>query len=156
MSAIRITGDQELQATIASLKSEGKAGASALRKGLRAGAKVVADQLKIDTPKLTGRAAQSVKVRALKRKRGRVGVTVTLTAQTAAGFPYPIAVESGAKQHPPNATSKEKKQRHGNAAIGWHVRPRGFGKKAVSEVGDEALQVTNETILAELEKQVKR
>ncbi len=100
MAGITIQGDMELKALIGDLMSEGKKGQGAIRKGMRAAAKIIAARIKETYPKLTGMAAKSVKVRALKRKKGRIGVRVTLFAESTKGFPYPMALEVGAKYQP--------------------------------------------------------
>src|SRR5947209_824243 len=56
-----------------------------LRKGCRAGAKVMAAAIKKSLPRRSGRAQKSVKVRAMKRSRKRVGMRVVVDAKTDPG-----------------------------------------------------------------------
>jgi len=51
----------------------------AIRKGSRAGCKLIAEYAKATAPKRTGALAQGIKVRALPRSRKRVGTQVTLS-----------------------------------------------------------------------------
>lgn len=70
-----LTGSEELNRKLATLK--GPQQKAALRKASRTALKPVADQAKANAPKRSGRLRRSIKVRALKRSRSRIGSRVT-------------------------------------------------------------------------------
>ncbi len=77
--AIRVTlqGGAQLLAKLKRL--EKKQAGGLIRKGLRAGAKIIAKETKSNAPVgPTGRLAKAAKVRAMRRKRGRLGVLVQI------------------------------------------------------------------------------
>ncbi len=161
-----ITGDLELQETIQSLKSEGKVGKKALRKGLRAGAKIVAVRVKATFPRKSGTAALSTKVKAMKRKKGRTGVRVTLFARTAKGFPYPVAQEFGAKPKVAGIKgfmgSKEGVGRTSKAGqrimagVGYRIQPGHYVEKATEATAAQALNAVLSMIQQTLESEAAK
>lgn len=82
MSAMVVTGELQLQELMLSLKSEGKVGGKIIRKAIRAGAKIVAKRVKAGLPSRSGGTVRSVKVRAMKRKKGRIGVRIAIESRT--------------------------------------------------------------------------
>lgn len=166
--SFQITGTEELQKTLESLMGEGTQGKKIVRKMLRAGAKVVADRVKGSFPRKTGTAAGSVKVRAMKRSKGRVGVRVALFAESKQGFPYPMALEGGAKQQPPgvrvrkkvrtitvNGRSRRVTDEQASKAyqnLTWHVEPQHNVKNAFEASEGAAQSAMMATYQAELEK----
>ncbi len=171
MASLVVQGEFELQRLIKDMMSTGKKGQSAVRKGLRAAAKVVAAQVKASYPKKTGAAVKSVKVRAMKRKKGRIGVRVALFAESRTGkggFPYPMALESGAKKQPASGRVRKAVKKvsvNGRSlrvtdeanskayhALTWHIRPRHDVQKAFDAAEARAQEAAFETITAELKK----
>lgn len=71
---ITILGDKKLQRKLKGLTPALQK--KALRKALRAGAKIVAATARQMAPKRTGAVKRSIKVKAMKRSRGRLGVQV--------------------------------------------------------------------------------
>ncbi|MFQ5626654.1 MAG: HK97-gp10 family putative phage morphogenesis protein, partial [Methyloligellaceae bacterium] len=101
---ISILGDKELQRMLNDkLPKDAK---KAMRKGLRAGARPVLKQAKDTAPKRTGALRRGIKLRALKRSRKSIGVTVSLPTRESLGIPagakyyYPAALEFGTKHIP--------------------------------------------------------
>lgn len=74
MSTIVLQGAKALDRKLKQLPA--KAEAKVWRQGLRAGAKVIQAQAVADAPKKSGFLAKNIKVRAMKRKKGRIGVLV--------------------------------------------------------------------------------
>lgn len=91
-----LQGDDELRQKLRSLTS--KDAKAALRKGTRAGAKIVAAEDKDAVPNLSGNLRASVKVRALKRSRRWVGHAVVLNAISKRGVPYSAFVNYGTRR----------------------------------------------------------
>lgn len=168
MAALIITGAVELQQMTQDLMSEGKVGKKVFRKGLRAGTKVIAKRVKETFPQHTGEAAKSVKVKALKRKKGRIGFRVSLFAASKAGFPYPLGLEGGVKVQPAGSRIRKKVKRvtrNGRGlrmtdeaastayhSLTWRIEPQHNMQK---EFDDAASQASNEimtTCVDELEK----
>lgn len=86
-----IKGAKELSAKLKRLSgSEGK---KLLRKGLREGTKVIAAEARAIAPQASGELKRSIKTRALKRKKGRIGFRVT------SRLPYSVAQQYGWKHH---------------------------------------------------------
>lgn len=77
----------------------GKKAASAIRKGSRAGAKIIASKTKDLVPVNTGALKRAIKVRALKRSRTRIGAQVQLSGSAFSGRFYGGYVEYGTKKH---------------------------------------------------------
>ena len=77
---MRLSGAKELDRKLQRLPA--KAEKKVWRQGLRAGAKVVQSAVKARSPRRSGRMASSVKVRAMKRSRNRIGILV----QSGKGF----------------------------------------------------------------------
>ena len=170
MASIVITGDLEMQTQVRELQSQGKVGKGIFRKGLRAGAKVIAKRVKATYPKKTGAAARSVKVKAMRRKRGRVGVRVALYAESTTGkkgYPYPMGLEGGVKQqktmvnygHHKLQDRVRKVFRRGRLVstvaydrLGWHVEPGHHVQKAFDASAAQAQQTMMKTWVDELEK----
>ncbi len=157
MPAFVLSGGLELQKRMKELMSEGKSGAAAIRKGLRAGSKVVAQRVKADFPKLTGAAAKSVKVRAMKRKKGRIGVRVALYAASKKGAPYPYFLEGGVKyQKKGGRIRKTKNSTAEYDALSWKIRPQQNVKKSFEAVSQQALAAVIEGIDKELQRQAEK
>lgn len=163
MASLVMTGAAELQQMTRDLTSEGKHGKKVFRKGLRAGAKVVAQDVNATFPEKSGKARRSVKVRGMKRKKGRIGVRVALFAQADKGrwkeAPYPYFQEKGTKKH--NAAGKRvrKVYRSGERvdstaydAQADHVAPGHYVEKSLARTGAAAEQTILQTCVDELEK----
>jgi HK97 gp10 family phage protein len=80
MPVIVLQGAKALERKLKQLPA--KAEANVWRQGLRAGAKIIQSQAVADAPKKSGFLAKNIKVRAMKRKKGRIGILV----QTSKGF----------------------------------------------------------------------
>jgi HK97 gp10 family phage protein len=121
-----MSGDISLVNTFRNLKTaDGKA---ALRKGQRAAAKIIASRIKATAPEESGAIKRSVKVRAMKRSRVRIGVRVEVKAYYA-GF-----VALGTKE----------------------IKANDFIQTAVSAAGSEAIEAGNHAAAAELEKRAAK
>lgn len=121
-----MTGDLNLQHTFRRMKAaDAKA---ALRKGQRAAAKIIAGRIKASTPQKSGAMKRTVKVRAMKRSRVRIGVRIEVKAYYA-GF-----VALGTKD----------------------IRANDFIQDAVGAVGNEAVATGNKAAAAELEKRAAK
>ncbi len=71
---VTISGTEELTALLKAFPT--KIANKAVRKGTRAGVKVIARTAKRFAPRRTGLLARSMKVRAMKRRRGRIGAVI--------------------------------------------------------------------------------
>lgn len=94
-ASIDIDGLEELDRR---MKLYPKTAKAALRKGTRAGAKVVQAKLKSVTPVDTGAARRAIKVRALKRSRKRVGATARYERPPGANVLYIMVLNYGSKK----------------------------------------------------------
>lgn len=83
MAMIVLTGDAELNRKLMQLK--GSQAKSAIRKASRVALKPVAEAAKQGAPRRRGALGRSIKVRAIKRSRSRVGARVT-TGKDASQF----------------------------------------------------------------------
>lgn len=90
--AVKVTGDKELIAKLQAVKTT-KAKA-AIRKGSRAGSKLVLAEAKTLVPVKTGALKQAMKVRALPRSRKWTGTQITMKAEDVF---YGAFVELGTK-----------------------------------------------------------
>lgn len=123
-----IQGAKDLVAKLAAL--ERKVASKLERQGTRAGTKVFADEIKRRVPVDSGLLRSRIAVRALKRKKGRVGYRVTINTQGKAGRTkaakakqagggfyttskegkrhfYPAIIEYGAKRRPAQAPMRK-------------------------------------------------
>ncbi len=80
---VTIAGTRELAAVLKSIPE--KEAAKAIRKGTRAGVKVIARLAARRAPRKTGALARSIKVRAMKRRRHRFGSVVVAGNKTFTG-----------------------------------------------------------------------
>jgi hypothetical protein len=163
MASIVMTGDVELQRMTRDLMSQGKHGKKIFRKGLRAGAKIVAKDTKATFPRKSGRAAASVKVKAMKRSRTRVGFRVSVFATANSGrwkeAPYPMFLERGTKKH---VRGKRVRKSYGKGGVvkdstkydaaPTHVAAQHNVEKSLARSGPQAQQTILKTCAAELEK----
>jgi len=117
---VTVSGDKELIALLEKTKTT--TAKAAIRKGSRAGSKVVLAQAREEVPQRTGQLRSSLKVRALPRSRRFIGTQVQMQVH------YGSFVELGTK--------------HQKA---WH-----FLKHATQEVGPEALHIFEGLIREEL------
>lgn len=159
-----IQGTEQLEKLARDLLSGGSKGKAIFRKGLRAGVKIVAARVKATFPRKSGAAAASVRVRAIKRTRGRLGMRVSLFAENK-GFPYPMGLEGGTKNQPPGRRVRKVRSRgadgkvrtneeesHAYNALTWHVQPQHNIRKAFEAVESQAQQAILDTWLALLEE----
>lgn len=91
------------------------------RKALRAGAKVIQKAEKAKAPVDSGRLKRSIKVRAMKRKKGRIGVNVIMRASDFSGVKFYgnfviFGFKRGEKQIPANNYPKEATEASGEEA----------------------------------------
>ncbi len=123
-----LTGASELQRKLRDqLPKHAKA---AMRRGCRAAAKMIAAAEKAIIPEVTGQTGQSVKVRAIKRSRVRLGVRVEVQARDPQGRPYAAGPELGTHR----------------------IQPKHWERQAVEQTGDAALNRCGEVATAALEK----
>lgn len=94
-SSVSIEGLDELNKKLAALPE--KTARGAIRKGTRAGAKLLQAKLKSATPVRSGQAAKNIKVRSLKRSRRFVGTTVRYERPKDAQILYIAVVNYGSK-----------------------------------------------------------
>jgi hypothetical protein len=133
--------------------SEGTEGRKIFNRAARNACKVTAAQVKSTFPRKTGKAVSSVKVRALKRKRGRIGARVSLFAQTAKGFPYPLAIEHGAKVQPRSGRVRNSgKTKAAYASLTWRIEPRLIVQHAFDDTVSTAQGVMIRSIVEDWEK----
>ncbi len=123
---ISVTGDKELLTKLSKLRKT--QAAKAIRKGSRAGSKVVQAKEKEDAPEITGALKREIKVRALKRSRRWTGTQVTM--RVAGGVPYGSFVDQGTKR----------------------MKARHFVKRAVEEAKDAAGREFVDGIASEIAK----
>jgi HK97 gp10 family phage protein len=83
MSAIRVSGLTEVTQALKEL--DRKVQKSILRKGLRAGAKVMLSPARAGAPDRTGRIRRNIKVRAGRSSKGRVSISVGVNARDFTG-----------------------------------------------------------------------
>lgn len=111
--AVGIEGTDKLVAKLQKFKkSQSRA---AIRKALRAGAKATQKVAKGSLPKKTGKLRRSLKVRAIKRSRKKLGVTVTTGAD---GSAFKGKAFYGGFQEFGWKTGKRKHRRSGAVPIG--------------------------------------
>ena len=123
---ISITGDKALMAKLQKLKkTQAKA---AIRKGSRAGSKVIQSAAKGNAPVITGALKASIKVRALPRSRRWTGTQVTTRVE--GGVPYASFVELGTHR----------------------MKARNYIKRAVEQNGANAGRVFVDGIAGEIDK----
>ncbi len=169
MPGMVITGTTELQQMSRDLMADGKLGKKIFRKGIRAGANVIKKKVKETYPKKSGAAVRSAKVKALKRKKGRIGVRVSVYAEnTKTGYPYTVALEGGAKIQPKKGRVRKKTKLvtvNGRSrrvtdeasstaynALAWRIKPRHDVKKAFDSSVRAAESKILGTWVSELEK----
>lgn len=96
---IELLGDKELSRRLQALPE--KLERKVLRQALRAGANVALPAARQSAPVRSGRLQRSIRVRALRRRRGQLGVAVQTGRRTQLGIPpgaryyYPAAQELG-------------------------------------------------------------
>jgi HK97 gp10 family phage protein len=133
-----VQGAKDLVAKLAAL--ERKVASKLERQGTRAGTKVFADEIKNNVPVDSGLLRSAITVRALKRKKGRVGYRVTINTQGKAGRTkaakakraaggffttskagkkhfYPAVIEYGAENRPAQAPMRKSFDRKKDAAL---------------------------------------
>ena len=127
-SKVSIEGFAELQKRLNELPKKLRNGA--IRKGTRAGAKILQAKLKEATPVRTGRAAKAIKVRALKRSRRFVGTTVRFDKPKDARILYIAVVNYGSKKR--------------------RIKPRRFANDATAAASQEAIDTALRIIADEI------
>ena len=100
-----------------------------MRKALRVGAKVIQAQEIADAPKRTGATAAAIKVRAGKRKRGFIAMTVALSKQFFTGAFYAAFVNYGHRARPRTLESVVSGE-SGNRVEGTRWANKAFQKSA--------------------------
>lgn len=116
------------------------------RKALRAGAKIIQKAAKANAPKLTGLTKKSIKVRAAKKKRGRVAILVQIGAGDYQGQTfYASFLEYGVKRKTENPDSESE---GGN----YRIQPMGFIRRAYDEKADAAAQAIEQAFREEIKK----
>lgn len=142
-AAIRLEGAKELYRKLRDLPA--KFARKILSKALRAGAKVVQAAAKKLAPKLSGLLRRSIKVRATKRKKGRVGFVVGTSAGDYKGKSfYGAFLEWGHRLGSRKLGSKRRK-----------VKPKPYAGPALKQTANEAVRVIGEEINKGLEAAVK-
>lgn len=134
-----IQGAAELEAKLKALPR--KVSGKITRQALRSGAKVVQKQAQADAPRKTGLLARSIKVRAAKRSRGRIGILV----QTATGFFKGKSFYSGFIEFGRKTGSRK-------SAVRREVPADPFMARALEKKKAEAVQV----VAAEIRKGIER
>ncbi len=100
---ISLLGDKALQRKLDALPN--KLAKKVMRQALREGARPVLASAKANAPVLTGRMKKSLKLRAMKARRGNFGVVIMTGTREQLGIDpkdksyYPFAVEFGFKRH---------------------------------------------------------
>lgn len=138
---ISLVGDEQVAAALGKLP--GKVQKKLVRKAMRPPGKVILQKVKAATPVRHGVLRKSLKLRALKRSRFRMGMMIPLPTRDALGISatarsyYPTALEYGWKdryghQHPARSYIRGPV----NANQAWYVRQvgRGTGKLVDEEM----------------------
>ncbi len=129
---IRMVGDVRLQKKMGRLT--GKDQKKIVRKALRLAAKVVLPVAKALVPVRRRKLKDSLKIKALKAKRGKFGVVIRTGTREELGIPsgdryyYPAAVELSTKNVPARSflrASLKQKRREALAVMGSEIK-RGF------------------------------
>lgn len=148
-----LVGDEKVQAVFRALK--GKAGKKAQRKGLRAGGKVIARELRSTSPQLTGAMKKSIRVRAAKRRGKGIGINVQIYAENPkTRAPYSMFVKTGAKNQPQGGRVRKDRAGPSKAynALEWRTQPNPFDEEALKRAGPAAVGAALQAIQAELQK----
>ncbi len=106
--SIVVTGLKQIDSKLKTL--EPKIQKKILRQAMRSGMKLVAQEALMRVPVLTGLLKRNIKLRAMKRKRNRVGLLVQVKSDPGFSKPYghgqvawyPAAVEYGHGKVPPH------------------------------------------------------
>lgn len=131
--ALILTGSDDLRRKLAGLKD--KDVKAAVRKGTRAGAKLMAAETRKAAPSKSGLLRKSIKVRALKRSRKRIGHMVAVKLPDGAvKVPYAGFVEFGTKR----------------------MKAVEFAKDAAKDSGEQALRQVCEEAAAEIERRAAK
>ena len=136
-----LIGEEALRKKLDGLKkTDAKA---ALRKGTRAGCKVIQKRGQELAPKRTKRLARNIRVRALPRSKKWVGTMVRGTNYKGDEF-YGAFQEFGWRHGPRKLGDKRKK-----------IEGKHFMERAVKEVGPQAIDVARAETVAEIERRTR-
>lgn len=130
---LKIFGDKALQRKMDGLAA--KIQKQYMRKALRAGAKVIQAAYKAHAPVFTGKLKSGIKVRVVKRSRGRIGVMVMTPTRAQLGIPpdskwyYPAVLEFG-----------------GVTKSGRVIPALAFGRRALQSTRSSAIQTIRTTL----------
>lgn len=133
---LTLTGDKKLDRIFDELQKGAKG--KIVRKGLREASKIIADETRKNAPiGETGNLSKNTKVKAAKRKRGRIGLVVQINSPDAH---YAGWVEFGTL----------------NEDGSWRITPRRFMTQAFDNKEVEATQRAIESFSDEIEKIIKK
>lgn len=135
---VMVFGDKQLQRRLSNLIL--KLQRKVVRKSLREAARPIHAASKAKCPVLTGRLRKSIKLRAMRRARGRFGMRIITGTREELGIPadepyyYPAAVETG----------------HGNVPAYPFLRP------ALHENRGKALKIACQFLRQGIEQEMRR
>lgn len=135
---LTLQGDAELAGKLSGLKRTGARAAA--RKGCRKAGQRIAQAYKRAIPKVSGETVRGVKVRAIKKSRNKVGVSVSVRATKPKSrtdptpIPYPAATELGSGK----------------------IAAKEYEHRAVKDEAADALRVAGEETAKEIEKQAAK
>lgn len=125
---VDVKGLKELRAKLAKLKKT--TANKCIRKGTRAGCKIVQQQAKADASKKSGALRKAIKVRALPHSRKWVGTKVSLQ------IPYGSFVELGARKR--------------------NIKGRHFLKDAAEQAGERAVKTAMSITAQQIEDEMRK
>lgn len=145
-AGMQVVGLQELKAKFAEMPT--KVGNRILRTALRTAGKTYLAAVKTESPKLTGLLRRSLKLRAMKRKAGRVGLFVAPKSgmfDSKKGY-YPAVVEYG-KRRLRRASNQHRKQKGGS----FIIPPNPYMKRAFEKTRGQMMSQLDTDIRAAVE-----
>jgi HK97 gp10 family phage protein len=150
---VDVTGDAQLAQALTSLVP--KLEAKVIRQAVRAGARPVLAKSKANVSALrvtgerTGPLLRGLKIRALKRKKGRIGVAVQTPTRAELGIPedaesyYPAAIEFGGI-------------REEGVSAPVHIPAQPYMRPALAATRSDASRLIRDAILTGIEREVRR
>jgi HK97 gp10 family phage protein len=133
---VRFEGQKELEAAFHALALSAQK--KVFRPALRAGGKVIVAAIKARVPKRTGNLRKSIKLRASRRSRKRIGVAVFVDKAVLAPRKQPKNPKPGAREgwHPAHLElGYVRKTKKGT----FHIPPRSFIRAGFDAVKEQAL-----------------
>jgi HK97 gp10 family phage protein len=125
------------------------------RKAMRVGAKIIQQAMIEQAPVDSGALRQSIKVRSLKRKKGRIGAMVTMRADSFKGDTfYAGFVEYGHKVGKRAARRARGKVRASKVAAQTEVQGTHWAKNAFESAKEKAIEGIRQSLAESLERRL--